>query len=139
MSQLTQEQKRAKAAWADIASKTEPKGIKYYPDVAPKYRSYVSSAPTLILTNGLGQALAFWKSKSNGDKPEERAYGALLRHLSKFIKTRIPYTEQDLLEAVIISFDSVTYRRATNEVLTYLSWLKKFAEAEIQKDNEENK
>lgn len=142
MSHLTQEQERARAAWAAIASDAAPKGIKFDKDAAPKYRSYVSSAPTLILTNGLGQALAFWKSNLENkerEKAESRAYRALLGHLSGFISTRIPDTRNDLVDAVISRFDSVTYRRATNEVLAYLSWLKRFAEAEIQKDNEENR
>ncbi len=131
---LTQDQRRARAAWAAIASDTAPKGIKYDKDVAPKYLSYVKSAPTLILTNGLGQCLAFWNSNSGVKTAEERAYKALLKHLSDFITTRIPDTQNDLFEAVINRFDSVMYRRATNEVLAYLSWLKKFAEAEIQKE-----
>ena len=52
------EQKRAAEAWSCIQAVSEDKFKK-------EYRSIVMKLPTLILTNGLGQTLAFLKSKGS--------------------------------------------------------------------------
>jgi len=58
MDVVTMEQRRAKFAYDKVleVKRSDQK-------TQEKYNSYVKSAPVLILTNGLGQALAFYQSK----------------------------------------------------------------------------
>jgi len=68
MDVVTMEQRRAKFAYDKVLevatlSIRDSNDIERGPDVGSKYRSYVKSAPVLILTNGLGGALAFYQSK----------------------------------------------------------------------------
>lgn len=127
MALKTQEQERAALAWTQVTD------VSRDPDVAQKYRSYVRSATSLILTNGLGQTLAFYKSKSGPKSPDEKAYAALVDHLSKRVGKILPMTD-DLLQAVSQNYTSSEYRRATNEVLAYLLWLKRFADASLPEE-----
>lgn len=127
MALKTQEQERAALAWTQVTD------VSRDPDVAQKYRSYVRSATSLILTNGLGQTLAFYKSKSGQKSPDEKAYAALVDHLSKRVGKILPMTD-DLLQAVSQNYTSSEYRRATNEVLAYLLWLKRFADASLPEE-----
>ena len=113
----TQEQRRAAQAWKDVSKDVKGK------DFASEYKSLVSSAPADIQTNGLGQTLAFWRSKG---KPE---HNTLYRHLSTWV-IREMGEQGDLLQW-ITSTDSVRYRQATVEALAFLVWLKRFAQAEL--------
>lgn len=128
MAVRTQEQQRAALAWTQIVEvSTDEK-------VAKKYRSYVKSASSLILTNGLGQTLAFYNSKSGSDKPEKKAYAALTRHLAIRVSQILAVPADDLLRAITESYTSSEYRQATNEVLAYLLWLKRFADAKLPEE-----
>jgi CRISPR-associated protein Cmr5 len=80
---------------------------------------------------GLGQALAFLKAKDYAP--------GLLAELTEWMKQRIPPKQKeptDLLER-IVKGDSDFLRRATDEVLAYLLWLNRFAEAEGLTEGEE--
>ncbi|QDA32466.1 type III-B CRISPR module-associated protein Cmr5 [Thermococcus indicus] len=73
----TLDQERAEFAYRSVLevanlSVKDSKGNDRGSEVGSKYRSYVKSAPVLILTNGLGQALAFYRSKI---KPEANIVG----------------------------------------------------------------
>lgn len=118
---ITIEQERAERAWKVIEvvkTLTDEKTKK-------KYRSYVRSASTLILTNGLAQTLAFWKAK------EEEAYQRLLRDLSELVLE----SSTDLLTKSINLSSVDEYIKDTEEALAYLVWLKRFAEAELPKED----
>ena len=80
----------------------------------------------------MGQALAFLKAKDYAP--------GLLAELSCWINTRIPPRNgepNDLLER-IVQGNSDFLRRATDEVLAYLLWLNRFAEAEGLTEGEES-
>ena len=137
MSRLqTLEQKRAAEAWSCIQYVNE--------DVAdPKfkkgYRSTVLELPSLILTNGLGQTLAFLKSKGKGNvnNPEEKVYQDLQGWLtSTDIINWGRATEGELIEK-IMKIDSNKYRIVTLQTLSFLNWLKRFADAVLPKDGGE--
>jgi len=89
--------------------------------------------PVRIMTAGLGQALAFLKAK--GYAP------GLLAELTDWINQRMPpqgNEPKDLLER-IVKGNADVLRRATDEVLAYLLWLNRFAEAEgLTEDTEES-
>jgi len=133
--QQTLGQKRARQAWEDINS------VKHQ-DFKDKYSTVVKKLPMLIITNGLGQTLAFLRAKSTpkpGKPPsdENKAHKAAYEHLSFWVTEQIYGTRDDkLLERIIgtmqgIPGNSQTYRLATAEALAYLAWLKRFAEAEL--------
>ena len=115
--QQSEEQRRAKAAWDEIRKVKET-------GWAGEYRALVRSAATDILTNGLGQTLAFLlsKAKGRGDVP----HAALYAHLSKWF----PEAQSDLLKW-LVEKPSDVYRQTTVEAIAYLNWLKRFAEAEL--------
>jgi len=112
--QQTLEQERAGQAWRDVGSVSKSLG--------DKYGSQARKLPARIQTNGLGQTLAFLRSK-----PDNQAMRKLYGHLSAWVMKRME-ANGDLLEAVT-SWSSDEYRRATAEVLAYALWLRRFAEA----------
>lgn len=123
--QQTLEQKRAKKAWEDIrsiASRSE--------DFKKKYGSLARRVPMLVLTNGLGQTLAYLRSKGKDDQDSE--HNVLFRHLSDWTMSQVAPNgkDRDLLDWVL-NASSNAYRQATAEALAYLTWLKRFAEAEL--------
>jgi CRISPR-associated protein Cmr5 len=122
--QQTMEQERAAAAWKDIGE--VKKKAKEFGD---KYKSLAQKMPSYILTNGLGQSLAFLNSKAKGNPTDE--HGLLYEHLSKWVRPQVdPSSSQPLLQWLLEN-DSHAYRRATTETLAFLTWLKRFAEAEF--------
>jgi CRISPR-associated protein Cmr5 len=125
--QRTLEQERAQQAWACVQEVTnKPQEFK------KKYGSLARKVPMLVLTNGLGQTLAFLKAKGKNDPADEHT--VLFRHLSSWVLSQVasstPASNGDLLQWVLQN-DSAAYRRATIESLAFLTWLKRFAEAEL--------
>lgn len=92
-----------------------------------KYRSLALKIPILILTNGLGQTLAFFKSKRG---EHELLYG----HLSKWLIDESKIYQPGELIKMVIKEGSTKYRQATLEALAFLNWIKRFAEAELPED-----
>ncbi len=122
----TLEQERARQAWEyiqEVASKSKFK---------KEYGSLARKVPMLVLTNGLGQTLAFLKAKGKNDSSDEHTM--LFQHLSRWVLSQVAPastgTNCDLLDWVLKS-GSADYRRATLEALAFLNWLKRFAEAEL--------
>lgn len=112
------EQDRARAAWQFVC---EVKGKNYQKE----YRAYIRRAPTLILSNGLGNALAFCRAKG-GD-----AYTKVYEHINRWFKTRHK-SEDDILQWIISEeTSSLEVFRETKEVLLLLNWMKRFVEAEL--------
>jgi CRISPR-associated protein Cmr5 len=120
--QQTMEQKRAQAAWADVLEvKADPNKFQ------SEYQSLVQGAPADVLTNGLGQTLAFLKAKGKGE------HQALLKHLNQWVCPWMGWAQEDdlLRKLTEPNSGSDVYRRATAEAMAYLVWLKRFAEAEL--------
>lgn len=124
------EHERAKEAWSciDYVNSKETDNFK------KEYRSIVMKSPTLIITNGLGQTLAFLKSKGKGDenKPEEKLYNDIESWLDK----RIKWTAIGGLLEKVIALPNDKFRYATSETLAYLSWMKRFADAVLPKEED---
>lgn len=137
----TSDQRRAAHAWKKIESvlakyphSTENDKRVAHRD-AKQYGLLVKDLPTRILASGLGQALAFRWAKGKDDKPTQ----AVLRHLGDWVldkrgnpaSTKPEPEPQALLHKLIADdTDAMFLRRATEEAITYLQWLKRFAEAE---------
>ena len=120
----TLEQERAKHAWKCVQE------VKDKP-FAGDYRNITVKAPSLILTNGLGQTLAFLRSK-----PDRAHFQSLYQHLADWVGSRVQ-ANGDLLDWVVNKANSQQYRLGTTEALALLQWLKRFAEAELPKGREE--
>jgi CRISPR-associated protein Cmr5 len=115
----TIQQQRAKFALTQVqyaASHLTPKQ-------QTEYKSYASALPAMIHINGLGQAVAFYKSK--GDTHE-----MLYKLLSDWLtKPNQPYAgANDLIQAITVQ-DMHQYRLAQAEAQALMDWVKKFAKA----------
>ncbi len=132
MSQMTNlEHERAKEAWSTIDfvnTKLDDIGFKR------EYRSIVLKFPTLIMINGLGQAVAFLKAKGKNDvrKAEEKLY----RDIEGWLDKRIQWNVTGELIEKIITLPSDKFRLVTAETLSYLSWMKRFADAVLPKEED---
>ncbi len=107
-------------------------------EVAKKFKSYVTSAPSMILKNGLGNTLAFYRTKFEAKKDKKadaRAYEKLYEFIDKWLKER-GYCPGDPLDC-IIGMNTVEFASATEEVLALLNWMKMFAKAKIEDKEEE--
>ena len=117
--ETSNEQKRAIRAWELVNSIPD--------DRIEKYSSLAKSAPVMILTNGLGQTLAYMISKSK----EGNEYSTLFEHLDSWLSSNVVWSgntsgKGKLMERVIAE-DSQGYRMATEEALAFLAWIKRFA------------
>lgn len=117
MERKTLEQERA---WFCL---NEVKRVKESGD-AKKYKTNAERLPSLIVSNGLIQTLAFYKSK------EERKQ--VYDTLNKWFKNRGTITN-DVLEE-LIKFDFQKLRLATVEALSLAEWLKRIVEVEIKEE-----
>lgn len=91
-----------------------------------KFTALANGMPTMIHVNGLGQALAFCKGKSD-TQYEEMAMmlsGWLCDEGKPFANT----TPDEIL-MTITQCDMAVYMRAQAEAMAYLLWAKKFAKA----------
>lgn len=104
-----------------------------------EYKSYAKKFPMMIKTNGLGAALAFaFSKKKNGN-----AWELLYNHIEKWIKQEHKkyllgdYSDKPIADAAI-SLNSQEYRHLTMEILSFLTWLRRFAEGLIEGEAEES-
>ena len=101
-----------------------------------EYAGEAKKLPIRLMTSGLGQALAFILAKAKDRKPKLRQ---LHKDLTDWTLThrKLPGKHPDSLLKSICYGDAVFLRRATDEVLAYLEWLNRFAEAEGLTDGTE--
>jgi CRISPR-associated protein Cmr5 len=136
------EQARGRHAWTSIQ---EIKGLKRK-EVEKKYRALARGFNAMLQINGLGQTLAFLGAKSKPDpkKPSEKnEHYYLLKHITVWTKENFHAHNLSVINDQRIGFliwvtdeatSSADYRRATTECLALGSWLRRFAEAELEGD-----
>jgi len=112
----TLDQRRAEYAWECVRDAA-----------TEKYVNLVKGAPALIMNSGLMQTLAYYNEKG------KTHHKTLLDHLLGWLcdggavlssAAEFAAAMQDLYEG-----DSATYRRATEEALALLRWLRQLAPA----------
>lgn len=134
LNRKTLEQKRAQSAWNEI-QKIKEKSFQ------SEYASWAKKLPVLILTNGLGQTLAFLKSKTNSNSNTAKAQESLLETLNKWLLDTPTFkwgdNSSDILQRIVES-SSDTYRLATIEALAFLNWLRRFAEGYLEKNESQD-
>lgn len=116
---MTLEQRRAHYAWQCVQGCN-----------ASDYDKLVKGAPALIMSNGLMQSLAFWQEKGK----KQARYAELVKHLCGWLRQRFPEhfptnSYADVMQGLFNSEDRTLYRRATDETLALLRWLRQFAAA----------
>ncbi len=96
------------------------------------YVRFVQRFPAMVLTSGLGQALAFLLADNEGGhKPS----GVLYNNLGEWlvVRRKLYRGTADKLIDLLISGDRSTYQQATEEALALSVWLSRFADAFLQK------
>lgn len=95
--------------------------------VDEKTANFIVGTPTLILTNGLGQTLAFLLSKKKELK-QKAVFDMIRKWLMKEIPALQGGAEMDFLKK-FASLDQTTYLTCQQEALAMLQWLKRYARA----------
>ena len=135
----TLDQRRAKHAWQAIISQATGKdkdGRRQYGEGAKEYAREAKKLPVRIMASGLGQALAFILAKAKDKKPNlTKLHNDLTDWVIRQRQIEEAKRPGSLLES-ILEGDADFLRRATDEVLAYLQWLNRFAEAEGLTDAE---
>jgi CRISPR-associated protein Cmr5 len=90
-----------------------------------KLKARASELPFMIHANGLGPALAFFKSKKDKDG-YDKLYLVLQSWLTQPAR---PFAGKPDLMAAITETDFNTYRLAQAEAIVYMDWVKKFSSA----------
>jgi CRISPR-associated protein Cmr5 len=121
---------------AEFAYRCVEKAIEVFKDNSKKQKEYKSNTrkiSTMILSNGLGQTLAFIKAKSEKGNAYDLIYSQLTEYMKSdhTVRIQMPKEKNDFVEWVI-SCDSSKYRYITKEILAFLNWLKRFAEGLIE-------
>ncbi len=114
---------------ADFAYKCAETGSK-----VKEYKSNVKKLPMLIKTNGLASALSFYyaKSSNNGIIDIQKSHGLILNQIETWLKLeskQLISFEKDKLTQNLLKLESSEYRAVTIEVIAFLTWLRRFADA----------
>lgn len=115
----TLEQQRAAYAWKRVQGCTKD------------YVNLAKAAPALIMNSGLMQTLAFYESKKS------EAHRQLNGHLCQWLHERGP-APSETFEAVMDALheaEPADFRRATEETLAVLRWIRQFAAAVAGEEN----
>jgi len=120
---------RAEAAFAYVQEITES-----HENMEKKYKSLVRKTPMRIKTNGLGATLAFVFSKKNKNKQ----HALLYQHLEEWLAVN-GMIETGGMEFVaqVISFEKAKCRVVTNELLAFLTWLRRFVDGMIEGEEDD--
>ncbi len=99
--------------------------------LSKEYKSYVKKLPMLIKTNGLGASFAFMFSKKN--KEEGKYWNEIGKNIYDWLKDQkfidsTTINNFDSLVNHINQYNSTEYRRLTAEVISFLTWLRRFAD-----------
>jgi CRISPR-associated protein Cmr5 len=108
------DQQRAAYAWKVVQGQND------------EYGKLAKGAPALIMNNGLMQTLAFYQDKGKSH------HQALNRHIIDWLAAYFTHQENvsvpfDKMMEALMNADSQKYRKATEETLALLRWIRQFA------------
>lgn len=102
-------------------------------EAAKKFESYVQKVPAFILTNGLGNTMAFLTTKNDEQwKNVKEVVANWLWRVEGPVKSRFqrPPSFVDILDKLKDDdFEDIEYRAVMVEVLALFNWLRRFAKA----------
>ena len=116
------DQQRAAYAWRKVHECN--------PSYKSEYGKLAKSAPALIMNNGLMQTLAFYADKDKNDR--DNHHRALNKHIIDWLASYFAHQEnatvpfEKMMDA-LLQADSQKYRKATEETLALLRWIRQFA------------
>ena len=103
----------------------------------PEYKSLVLKSPALVKNNGLLSTVAFLFSKRNNESG--KAHALLYKQIAEWLKgmgiVELPDGSHNNFAKELTELSSSKVRFATNETLAYLSWIKRFTEGLIDKED----
>jgi CRISPR-associated protein Cmr5 len=123
--QRSLDQERASHAWKRIEHRSS------HGETSEKYYQIARGMAADILANGLGQTLAFYQARA----VKEEHYKWLLADTSGWVKQQLNQWlnpgigEGELIIWLVNTANMEQYRLAKEELVAYLMWLKRFAEA----------
>jgi CRISPR-associated protein Cmr5 len=119
----TKQQERAQFALNNLPAKN---GVVV---IDEKTANFIVGTPTMILTNGLGQTLAFLLSKKSGK--EKQVFEIIKKWLCKTMKTHFDNTASSDIDFLkkLNAVSQQEYLDAQHETLKLLEWLKRYARA----------
>ena len=91
-----------------------------------EYGKLAKGAPALIMNNGLMQTLAFYqdKGKTHHQALNKHIIDWLAAYYTKQEQASVPF---DKMMDALLKSDSQKYRKATEETLALLRWIRQFA------------
>ena len=105
----------------------------YYTKQMKEYKSYAKKIPMLIKTNGLGTTFAFMMSKGGTYEIIGEQVLAWLKFDNKKLLPDANGIENfSELTQKVVELNSLEYRALTLEVLSFLNWLRRFADGLIE-------
>ena len=96
-----------------------------------EYKTFTAGAPTVILQNGFGQAMAFWLSK--GGKKHKFVFDSIKNWLTEksFINSANNSDKSEDFDFVkrLSELEQKDYLKAQKEALMLLEWIKRYTSA----------
>lgn len=110
--------------------------------VEKEHANFIVGVPTMILTNGIAQTMAFLlskKKKKENDPPtiHEIVFGIIKEWLSLQFSFLQKQQNMDFLRSFSENSDNSKYISAQNESIAMLQWLKRYARAFQVEDRNE--
>lgn len=113
------------------------------------FKAYAKKIPMLIKSNGLGATYAFiFSKKKNDSDKKDYAYWKIYEQTDMWLRVKkatlfpyIPKTDDkgkaiELADALIL-LNSTEYRAVTVEIISFFTWLRRFAEGLIDGEDEQ--
>lgn len=97
-------------------------------DKKERFEKFSAGAPSMILQNGFGQALAFWIAKSKGGNSEHMIMFNIVKEWLCQQKFAAGNTLTDFIEN-ISQMEQSQYLTAQKETLALLEWVKRYSNA----------
>lgn len=131
----TKQQKRASFVLNQLNNSFSPNGTV---TVDSKTATFIVGTPNMVLSNGLGQTMAFLMAKMK-DKPERKfVFETIKKYLEENYKnTFTPQADNFVFIQKFSTISSGDYIKIQDEVLRMLEWLKRYARA-FEKEEEKN-
>ena len=117
----TKEQKRSQFALEQITAHFQDR-------VDEETANFIVGMPTMILTNGLGQSMAFLLSKKDPQGKYGRVFDIIRTWLEQDFQALCAPSKMEFLRQ-FSKLDQSVYLTAQKETLAVLQWLKRYARA----------
>lgn len=103
--------------------------------------AFLKGLPSMIMQNGLGQAIAFMVAKSRDKENGESAGGQSRKNYALINKTLCELVglgdnPVEALKKIVQINDLALYRRYQHEAIEYAAWMKKFAVAFVPSNDD---